>query len=307
MEYEFEIRDRMLRVVEPRMGSAFVAAPGIAVSCCHVVESEDRKVKMEYRSRQQEPAEWTIEAEYLPDQSDPSHDVAVARLHLPEGLDLPAMGMSLDADPGFPVGAFGFREGQYWAEEADGYVFRDPVRRVTFQFGTRMQILEVLRIDPGRLSEGRDDVFMRGMSGGPLLNPLTLTAVGIVAGLADRGVTGAYAPPEGYAISLEHLCECSSILRPHVLPAVWEKARSDYLVSRCGGNSLLRDLIVQYAIAKEPNADSERYWWYLTLGRLGGRAARAYVCLGLEEEPPHCMARLGAEQALAFARTPRLP
>jgi Trypsin-like peptidase domain len=212
---EEDLRRSVLKVVSPYEGSAFVAAPGFAVSCIHVcVRDRARKdtsqpVEFEYLP---DGATTPVKfgGSYLPNESDPRRDVAVIELALPPGLVIPSVPLSLDDQPEAEVVALGVPAGQRALRDVPGVVFKHfRVRQVTFTDGTELEVLHIGT--GGKGGFWADGVVRSGMSGGPIFNVRTGTVVAIVEGKRPRGSLDG--PPEGYGIELKHLLACSASLR----------------------------------------------------------------------------------------------
>lgn len=229
---EDELCRSILKVIYPYEGSAFVVGPDLAVSCIHVCVPDgasppDRhRVELEYRSG---PGASPIRLRgyYLPEQSDPTHDLAVIRLELPADRGIPPVPLSLDYQPNDEVVALGFAEGQQTLDHVAGVIFdKHTIRPITFIDGTT---LEVIQFDTrGQPGFHRDHEVRGGMSGGPIWNKLTGTIVAVIEGKRPRG--SSTSPPDGYGIELKHLWACSSEIRPFIRLATprfsWLKALS---------------------------------------------------------------------------------
>lgn len=217
---EEKVYPSLLKVIKPYEGTAFVAVadPNIgvfAVSCIHVVvpddadPTEERDVLLEYYPPNEPPVR--IEAHYMPEQSDPDHDLAVLKLDLPEGLSIPTLPLSCDDQGGEDVVAIGFPNGQTAPYLCQGKIVESFHRlsRVNFVDGWSC---EVLRIDTRGHGFWGDKLVHRGMSGGPIWNVRAQRVVAVIEGRKPRGES-LVENPEGYSITLDHLARCSTILR----------------------------------------------------------------------------------------------
>jgi hypothetical protein len=225
---EEEIKRSILKVVSPYEGSAFMAGPQLAVSCIHVCVpdgasvAERQEVKLKYQPYGQGAVPITLRAYYLPEESDPEHDLAVIRLELPGGLTIPPVPLSLDDQPSERVVAFGFPTGQPITtirrvlgtidpvNYLDQVKFEDPDSRNSDGW-----TCQVLHIDTRGQEFWSDQLVRPGMSGGPIWNKRTGTVVAVVEGRKPRGYTPGDIP-EGFGIELKHLVACSAELRPHI-------------------------------------------------------------------------------------------
>ena len=130
---EEELCKSILKILRPYQGSAFMVGPDLAVSCVHVCVPEGTSpldphdVVLEYRSGPDtDPTR--LRGHYLPDQSDPTHDLAVIRLELPVDLSIPPVPLSFDDQTYEKVVAFGFPQQQLSIHRVPGVI--DPIRYV---------------------------------------------------------------------------------------------------------------------------------------------------------------------------------
>ncbi|MEK7754902.1 MAG: serine protease [Acidobacteriota bacterium] len=293
-----EIARSVLKVVEPYEGSAFMAAPDMVASCWHVCVAEGADpeaahpvVFWYYPTGEQAPV--ALRGDLLPDQSDEEHDLAVVRVRLPAGVAIPPARMSPDDEAGYPVIAMGFPDQQSELEEVDGVIFpHHPVKRMRFEGDVTAR--EVLRIDTRAVGFYRDRDVPSGMSGGPLVNKATQTVVAVVMGKKPRGLQP-HSPPDGYAISLRHLVNCSPKLSPYVRPATVHGSMVEVLVETANQPGM-RGPVVDWVIRQMATPDSHhRHWCYIVLGSIGGEAAEIVVSRGLFDEDE--LARMGAARA----------
>jgi formylglycine-generating enzyme required for sulfatase activity len=202
----------ILKVVSPYEGSAFVVAPGIAVSCVHVCVLDGQNpqlphaVEFKYWARgSRHPVD--IAGTYRPTLSDPDHDIAVIELRLPPGLEIPAAPLSHDDQPGEEVVGLGFPEKQSSIELVDGGIFdKFRLREIVFDDGAHTEVtLEVLQINTGGQGFRGHREVRGGMSGGPIFKGRTGSVVAVIEGKKPRNLNS---PPDGYGIQLKHLKAC---------------------------------------------------------------------------------------------------
>ncbi|MEM4724339.1 MAG: serine protease [Candidatus Hadarchaeum sp.] len=219
----------LLKVVKPYEGTAFVVVAdhkiGVyAVSCAHVVlrdnddASEEHEVILEYCFKE---TFIRIDGRYLPDQSDPDHDVAVLKLNVPENLinDMHPLPLCRDFERGEEVIGAGFPEGQDVPRSVPA-VLETYFAVGLVNFEDNNEGLEVLEFDTHGQGFGswREHWFLRGMSGGPIWSNRTQAVIAVIEGRKARGDLGE--APQGYGIALEHLWRCSSTIRAH---GIWKK------------------------------------------------------------------------------------
>lgn len=226
---EDDLRRSVLKVVSPYEGSAFLAGPGrdanhwLVVSCHHVCVQDPPRgqplgdippVEFKYiPAGKTTPV--TIYGQYLPNESDCCHDIAVVEVALPAGLAIPPVSLDTDYLALDHVVALGFPAGQPELLPVEGGILNlAAVRRVSFEdLPPRDPIVDVLRIDTrGIRGFFSDGVIRGGMSGGPILNSRTGAVMAIIEGRRPRG--GDDVPPEGYGLEVKHLAACSARLRP---------------------------------------------------------------------------------------------
>jgi len=205
---EEELRRSILKVVSPYEGSAFMVGPDLALSCVHVCvpdgesPTDPHKVELEYQPRP-DASPVSISGDYLPDQSDPGHDLALIRLKLPADLRIPPAPLSCDDQAYAKVVAFGFPDQQPAIRRVPGII--DPIHYTdAVRFEPDGWTCPVLHIDTKGQDFWSDPVVRPGMSGGPIWNERTGTVVAVVEGRKARGFTPGD-PPEGYGIPLKHL------------------------------------------------------------------------------------------------------
>src|SRR5207244_544850 len=175
-------------------GSAFLAGPGLVVSCIHVCVPDPPRgkppltniphtVEFEYISDgAKKPV--PFDGQYLPNESDPDHDMAVVEVQLPAGLAIPIVPLSLDDDPAAEVVALGFPQGQRSLRRVAGKILdAHAINLVTFTGGA---VVEVLHIDTRGEGYWSDRAVRHAMSGGPILNLHTGTVVAIIEGKRPR-------------------------------------------------------------------------------------------------------------------------
>ena len=224
---EEALRKSILKVVSPYEGSAFIVAPDLALSCIHVcvpdgAQPTDRhKVTLAYWPPQgADPVH--VHGEYLPEQSDPDHDLAVIRVDLPTDLRIPAVPLSCDDQARERVMAFGFPDGQPAIRRVPGVIdpihYADPV-----SFEPDGWTCPVLHLNTREPDSWGDEVVRPGMSGGPIWNERTGTVVAVVEGRKPRGFTPGDIP-QGYGIQVRHLAACASELTP-LRPMATPRAR----------------------------------------------------------------------------------
>jgi len=290
-------RRPVLKVTQPYAGTAFLAAPGIAVSCWHVCAPDSphlvSPVVFEYCSENTAQCKIAFRGQLLHAQSDPKHDLAVVQVDIPDEFSIPPAPLSLDDDSGEPVVAMGFPDEQFDLEEVEGVIFpHHPVKQIWFEAETTP--LEVLRIDTRAVGFYRDGDVRSGMSGGPVWNDISDTVVAVVVGKKPRGLLP-HSPPDGYAIRLTHLIECSPDVRSHVRQRRMNYEETWRLVEKAGQLGK-RDRVIERVVRRMATTDShQRYWCYVALGRIGGKDAELIVANGLVDEDD--FARMGAEEA----------
>jgi len=302
---EKDLRCSILKVVKPYEGTAFVAAPNLALSCVHVCvedgasSEEEQPVELAYRAGSGGLA-LTLHGRFLPDQSDPAHDVAVVQLAPPGALTIPPVPLSLDSQPKEAVVAVGYPEGQSSLEHVAGVVLdKFPVRTVAFEGGFALEVLQIST--SGNSGFWSELETRRGMSGGPVWNELTGTVVAIVEGKRPRGDMN---PALGYAIELKHLKGCSLRLSELILTCQMDCERAMYLVEASKDRNKRLRVIERLLDAIRVSSSDSRHWCYLALGMIGGKEAVAALNDGLADEDE--FARSGAVEGMELLRSGRL-
>lgn len=218
----------ILKVTSPTEGSAFVVGDGrYAVTCLHVCAPDGNldllpEIKFEYSpALNKKPIKLT--GEVLLDESDPSRDIIVVKLHNLPNHPIPSAKMSLDDQPRTAVIASGYPSGQNMPEPIRGVILdAHHVTKTAFKDSKEFEILRIdTRANPG--SYEPDPQLLPGMSGGPIWNAQTGTVIAVIQGMRSRNFT---VPPEGFGIQLKHLKTCSKILSPHIYKKRSSFARS---------------------------------------------------------------------------------
>ena len=222
----------VLKVRAPCEGTAFIVANSesigtYAVTCFHVAvplggdPNEEYEVQLECYLEGPRDRPVRIKGRYLPNESDPEHDIAVLKLDpppeiLPELRPLPLSYQALEN--GEEVMATGFPEGQEDLNPVHG-TYEKSVQVVFKEEDGSTVRLEVLRFDTYGHGFGRwgKKWILRGMSGGPILTKYD-AVIAIIEGRQASGALGS--APQGYGISLGHLWKCSSTIREY---GMWKK------------------------------------------------------------------------------------
>lgn len=163
-------------------GTGFFVAPGLVLTCAHVVGSADGPVTARWRGRD---LTLTVAAEWFrPSVSDGSGP-DLALLRVPEGLDHPEVCLADFLEPGDDLWAYGHPRGRYRAGDSVAFTAQGPSRR-THDGGGSLVLHHA--------TQGR---AVPGFSGAPVLNWRTGAVCGVLrfAHSLERGVPGARLTP----------------------------------------------------------------------------------------------------------------
>ncbi|NGO12516.1 hypothetical protein G5C60_34135 [Streptomyces sp. HC44] len=163
-------------------GTGFFVAPGLVLTCAHVIGSADAQVAACWRGQDLTlgvVAEWFLP----PGPAGSGPDLALLRA--PEGLDHPVVCLAEAMEPGDELWAYGHPQGRYRTGDSVSFTAQGPSRRIRAGGGS----LALHHATHGRATPG--------FSGAPVINWRTGSVCGVLrfAHSLERGVPGARLVP----------------------------------------------------------------------------------------------------------------